>query len=99
MFSTFKKIWNERGFEILLGLSVAFLIIFTLYHKLTGTKGTYSRKHPTGLTPTRKPSGIPKRRLPPPLVKVKGRVNVGESYNTCSKNRFPPSALISYVTL
>lgn len=37
------KLWDERGFEICLGLCVASLIIFALYNKLKGTKGTYSK--------------------------------------------------------
>ena len=38
------KLWDDRGFEICLALSIAALIIFTLYNKLKGTKGTYSKQ-------------------------------------------------------
>lgn len=66
MFATLKKLWNERGFEILLGFSIAFLIIFALYHKFTGTKGTYSPEQSFRLVPTKQPSAYKPRRRPPP---------------------------------
>jgi hypothetical protein len=37
-------LWKEHGFEIILGLCVAFIIILALYHKITGAKGTWSEK-------------------------------------------------------
>ena len=43
MWNKLKQLWNDRGFEICLGLCVAALLIFALYNKLRGTKGTYSK--------------------------------------------------------
>jgi hypothetical protein len=37
------QLWNDKGFEICLGLSIAALIIFAIYNKLKGSKGTYSK--------------------------------------------------------
>jgi hypothetical protein len=37
------KMWSDKGFEICLGLCVASLIIFALYNKFKGSKGTYSK--------------------------------------------------------
>jgi len=39
------KIWNEHGFEILLGLCLAFILVFSLYRKITGKKGTWSSSY------------------------------------------------------
>jgi hypothetical protein len=36
------KIWNEYEFEIILGLCLAFLLLFCLYYKISGKKGTWS---------------------------------------------------------
>jgi hypothetical protein len=47
------KLWNDRGFEICLGLCVAALIIFALYNKFKGTKGTYSRPGQYFVSPSR----------------------------------------------
>lgn len=45
LFDKIKKLWNERGFEIVLGLCVAFILIFALYRKITGCKGTWSNEY------------------------------------------------------
>ena len=42
MISKLKTIWEKNGFEIILGLCIAFLLIIGLYYKFTGKKGTYS---------------------------------------------------------
>lgn len=44
MFFKFKEIWEEYGFEILLGLSIAFILIYALWNKITRKKGTWSNK-------------------------------------------------------
>ena len=38
-----KNLWNNKGFEICLGLSIAALIVFAFYNKIYNTKGTYSK--------------------------------------------------------
>lgn len=43
MFSRFKQMWKENGFEIVLGSCIVFIVIFSLYRKITGKKGTWSR--------------------------------------------------------
>lgn len=52
------QIWNDRGFEICLGLSVAALIIFALYNKFKGTRGTYSKPGQYFVSPTNTKSYI-----------------------------------------
>ena len=44
MFTRIINIWNSHGFEIILGLCVAFIIIFGLYYKLSGKKGNFSKR-------------------------------------------------------
>ena len=43
MFGKLINTWNNYGFEIILGLCVAFIIIIGLYYKFSGKKGTYSK--------------------------------------------------------
>ena len=43
MFITIKKYWKEYGFEIVLALCVSFIIIYSLYIKIKGGKGTWSK--------------------------------------------------------
>lgn len=50
------QLWNDRGFEICLGLSVALLIIFALYNKFKGTRGTYSKPGQYFVNPTNRKS-------------------------------------------
>jgi hypothetical protein len=44
-FGKLKKLWNERGFEIVLGLCVAVIITVSLYRKITGKKGSWSSNY------------------------------------------------------
>jgi hypothetical protein len=61
MFSKIKQIWEESGFEIVLGLCVAFILIYALWKKITGGKGTWSKKQyyslprPQNNKPSRQP--------------------------------------------
>ena len=41
-FSSIKQLWQDHGFEIVLGLSLAFIIIYGLYRKFSGGKGTWA---------------------------------------------------------
>lgn len=45
MISKITKIWTEYGFEILLGICIAFILIFALYRKITGHSGTWTKNH------------------------------------------------------
>lgn len=38
-------IWNNHGFEIVLGICVILILVFSIYRKITGKKGHWSRKH------------------------------------------------------
>jgi hypothetical protein len=38
-------IWEEHGFEIILGLCLAFILVFSLYRKITGQKGSWSSSY------------------------------------------------------
>ena len=40
-----KEIWNEKGFEILFGICVAFILIYGLYRIITKEKGSYSKSY------------------------------------------------------
>jgi len=51
MLSKFNKIWNEHGFEIVLGFCIAFILIYALWQKITGGKGTWSNKKYYSLPP------------------------------------------------
>lgn len=46
-FSEAKRIWNDHGFEIMLGLCVAFILIYALYRKFWGKKGTWATTYYT----------------------------------------------------
>ena len=48
MLIKFKELWKKLGFEITLGVCIAFILIFALYNKLTGIKGKYSRNRSIG---------------------------------------------------
>lgn len=45
MFYRIKEIWKDHGFEILLVLCIAFIVIYALWRKITGKKGTWSNKY------------------------------------------------------
>ena len=45
MISKLNRIWQNKGFEITLCLSIAFILIFGLYHFIMGKKGTYSKSN------------------------------------------------------
>jgi hypothetical protein len=40
-----KNLWNNYGFEIVIGLCILFLLLFGIINKLTNKKGTYSSKN------------------------------------------------------
>ena len=44
MLSKLKKTWSKYGFEITLGFCITFVLLFGLYHKITGSKGTWTKK-------------------------------------------------------
>jgi hypothetical protein len=41
-FSRIREVWNNNGFEILVGLCVAFITCYGIYRKFSGAKGTWS---------------------------------------------------------
>jgi len=43
MFEMLKRTWNDKGFEILLGLSIAAIVILSLFR--IGKKGTWSKSY------------------------------------------------------
>ena len=45
MLNSIKKKWSENGFEIILGLCIAFILLFGFYYKIRGKKGTWTKKH------------------------------------------------------
>lgn len=44
MFDKIKELWENKGFDILVGLSIAFIIIFGLYRLFSNKSGSYSDK-------------------------------------------------------
>lgn len=44
VFDSIKQIWNDRGFEILLAICVIFILLYAIYRKITGGKGTWNGK-------------------------------------------------------
>ena len=60
MFSKLTQIWKKNGFEIVLGLCVAFILLYALYRKISGQKGTWSHHNhyhnPTVSTKPRRPA-------------------------------------------
>ena len=62
MFTKIKQLWNDNGFEIILGLCVAFILLFALYRKVTGGKGTWSKKKYYSIP--RRQYNKPRRQLP-----------------------------------
>lgn len=68
MFSKIKQIWNDHGFEIILGLCVAFIIIFALYRKFSGQKGAWSKQPYYSIPPKAA------KTRPPPPKESKGEV-------------------------
>ena len=44
-FGDIKEFWNKHGFEIVLGLCVAFILIFALYRKISGKRGSWSSSY------------------------------------------------------
>ena len=64
LWKTVSDLWNKRGFEIFLGLCVAFILIIALYNKIKGKKGTYSKGR--YYVPPSKSNYTPRSRRPPP---------------------------------
>lgn len=58
MFERLNRFWNEHGFEILLGLSVAVILIFSLFR--IGKKGTWSNSYYYDGKTHKKGKGAPK---------------------------------------
>jgi hypothetical protein len=44
-FKNIKNLWNEWSFEICVIILILFLFFGFIYHKITGTKGTWSNKY------------------------------------------------------
>jgi len=71
MLSKLTHIWKNKGFEIILCLCISFIIIFGIYHVISGTKGTFSRNNYYRYLPPRTTSVAPiKQRTVP--VESKG---------------------------
>lgn len=62
MFSKLTQIWKKHGFEIVLGLCVAFILLYALYRKISGQKGTWSQQNHYHIPPV---SAKPRRPAPP----------------------------------
>lgn len=44
-FSEISEYWENYSFEIVCGLCIAFLLIFALYNKISGNKGSWSNRY------------------------------------------------------
>jgi len=45
MFERLQELWTERGFEIFVGLALVFILLYGLYRRITGKKGTWSNRY------------------------------------------------------
>jgi len=45
MFGKIKELWEDKGFEIVFGLCLSFIIIYGLYRIITKQSGTYSKNY------------------------------------------------------
>ena len=84
------KLWDNKGFEICLGLCIAALIIFALYNKFKGVKGTYSKPghYFVPISGARKVRGSPVRRKGPPR-ESKGEAECRRVLQSLFKKPFP----------
>jgi len=64
MFSKLKDFWTSKGYEIVIGVSVACIIIFGLYRWISGKEGTWSKQKYIPFYPT--PRRYKRRRRGPP---------------------------------
>jgi hypothetical protein len=71
MFAKLKQLWDDKGFEIVLGLCIAFILIYGLYCKITGNTGTWSTKQNFSLPTTKETK---RRRSPAPPRESKGEM-------------------------
>ena len=78
------KLWNERGFEICLGLSIALILVLALYNMFRGRKGTYSRTGQYFVTPR----GHSVNQKGPPR-ESKGETECRRSLQSIFKKPFP----------
>jgi hypothetical protein len=79
MFDKLKQLWKDHGFEILLVVCVAFILIFALFR--IGKKGTYSSTYRYS------PGKKPKRRGPP--KESKGEAECRRCLQDIFKKPFP----------
>ena len=83
------KLWTDKGFEICLGLCVAALLIFALYNKIRGSKGTYSKPGQYFVVPPKnKASRSPPRRRGPPR-QSKGEAECRRVLQSLFRKPFP----------
>jgi len=74
MLQKIKDIWKKKGFEIVLGGCLTFIILFSLYNKIKGVKGNYSYNRSVGYY---KPFIIDKKRNSSTIYKTQRDVPRG----------------------
>ena len=92
------KIWNEKGAAICLGLGIAFLLLFALYNKIKGGKGTYSKNGQYYVLPSSKSRSIHKKQRP---RESKGEAECRRVLQNIFRKPFPtqrPNFLLNPVT-
>lgn len=82
------NLWNDKGFEICLGLCIAVLLIFTLYNKIVGKRGTCSKPGQYYSLTTIKKSNIPFSSRSPPR-QSKGEVECRRVLQDIFRKPFP----------
>jgi hypothetical protein len=45
MFDRLKDLWDNRGFELMIAGCLVFILLFSIYRKIKGYKGTWTKKH------------------------------------------------------
>ena len=80
MLSKIRELWNNKGFEICLGICLSFIIIFGLYNKLRGSTGTFSKKGKYYTMPKNIPKYTPKK-----TTSTGGRVKESKGESECRR--------------
>ncbi len=73
-FSNIKQFWVDHGFEIVLGVCLTFIIVYALYRKVSGCKGTWATSFYMPSEPVSKGTKRPEQPGPRPSTDSKGEL-------------------------
>ena len=89
IWNTIKNKWNDKGFEICLGLCIAALVIFALWNTLKGNKGTYSKPGQYFVRPKNRRYSAPSNSRRGPPRESKGEAECRRVLQSIFKKPFP----------